>query len=82
MSDKKDENKKKEEPVATGDSTTESAAITQAKKAAKSVLSQGDSVKKSSTNLEIEASSDLENSQRIAELESNSSAMADAGLSR
>lgn len=55
-----------------------------AKKAAKSVISnQGkDSGKKQSTNLELEASSDLDNSQRIAELENNSSEMADAGLSR
>ena len=39
VSDKKEENKKKEEPVATPESTTESAAITAAKEAAKSVLS-------------------------------------------
>lgn len=84
VSDKNEANKKKDEPVATGDSTTESAAITMAKKAAKSVISnQGkDSGKKQSTNLELEASSDLDNSQRIAELENNSSEMADAGLSR
>lgn len=84
VSDKKDDSKKKDEPFEaefhSPDPSTESAAITMAKKAANDAMSpQGG---KSATNLEIEASSDLDNSQSIAQLEKNSSDMADAGLSR
>lgn len=75
VTDKKEggENKKKDEPVATLNPTTESAAITMAKKAAKIVTQGKEPPKKKSTKEEQEAEMDS--------LENNS-AMADAGLSR
>jgi hypothetical protein len=92
VSDKNGNGKKEDEPVATesnsAEPSTEAAAITMAKQAAKNAVegkevpgkNEGD-VKKNA-NLELEASSDLESSANIADLEKKSSEMADAGLSR
>lgn len=72
--------KKEEEAVAAdasnGESPTESAAITMAKQAAKTALIEGvnnkDKDPKKSVNLELEQSADMENAQRLADLENNS----------
>ena len=64
VSDKKEENKKKDEPAEVNEQTTESAAITMAKKAAQNAMN-GKEIKRDA-NLELEASADLENSTNIS----------------
>jgi hypothetical protein len=57
-----------------------------AKEAAKTALTEGANKKdkdpKKSANLELEQSPDLDNAQKLADLENNSQETADAGLSR
>lgn len=57
-----------------------------AKQAAKSALTEGANKKekdpKKNANLELEQSADLDNAQKLADLENNSQETADAGLSR